>query len=70
MESMWSDLDTVDKALVVIGLVWSFFAAILPSKSERPDDTVFMIGALAFARTIGILLGVATIIAIRHWLWR
>ena len=70
MESMWSGLDTVDKALVVIGLVWSFFAAILPSKSERPDDTLFMKGALAFARTTGILLAVVTIIAVRHWLWK
>jgi hypothetical protein len=67
---MWSDLDLVDKALVVIGLSWSFFTAILPSKSERPDDTLFMKGISAFARATGILLAVATIIAVRHRIWK
>jgi small neutral amino acid transporter SnatA (MarC family) len=67
---MWSDLDSVDKALVVIGLSWSFFTAILPGKSERSDDTLFMKGITAVARVMGILLTAVMIMAVRHRFWK
>jgi hypothetical protein len=66
----WSELDIIERFLLIVGLVWSFIAAMLPSKYDRPEDGFLMKGALAFARTIGILVAVLTIIAIRRLIWK